>query len=149
MQCKVKGLKVNNVVKYFLCNRKYLPGIQNQQSEMANSPYEKRTSKRNHLVAFIILELIFVLMNTTAMISYRDFTLTLHSSARAATLAEVQRPSLGWCNIHSCHRLMEAYYYYSTCLIEGIGHSGELSSNLRLLKKNTVTTTFVILFSFL
>ena len=63
----------------------------------------------------------FVLMNTTAMISSRDVTLALHSSTRAATVAELQRPSFGWRNIHSHHRLMEGYYYYSTCLIEGIG----------------------------
>ena len=80
-------------------------------------------------------------MNTTGMISCRDVTLALHSSARAATVAEVKRPSLGWHNIHNHHQLMEAYYfyyyYYSTCLIEGIGHSGELTSNL------TSTTTFI------
>ena len=40
VQCKVKGLKVNNVVKCFLGNGKCLPGIQSKQSEMANSPYE-------------------------------------------------------------------------------------------------------------
>ena len=77
------------------------------------------TSKRNHLVALIILDMTFVLMNTTAMISSRDVTLALHSSTRAATVAELQRPSFGWRNIHSRHRLIEAYYY-STCLIEGI-----------------------------
>ena len=38
-------------------------------------------------------------------------TLALNLSATAAAVAEAQRPSLGWRNIHSRHRLTEAYYY--------------------------------------
>ena len=35
----------------------------------------------------------------------------LDLSATAAAVAKAQRPSLGWRNIHSRHRLTEAYYY--------------------------------------
>ena len=38
-------------------------------------------------------------------------TLALDSSATAAAVAEAQRSSFGWRNIHSRHRLTEAYYY--------------------------------------
>ena len=38
-------------------------------------------------------------------------TLALDLSATAAAVAEAQRSSLGWRNIHSRHRLTEAYYY--------------------------------------
>ena len=38
-------------------------------------------------------------------------TLALDLSATAATVAEAQRPSLGWRNIHSRHRLTKAHYY--------------------------------------
>ena len=38
-------------------------------------------------------------------------SLALDLPATAAAVAEAQRPSLGWRNIHSRHRLTEAYYY--------------------------------------
>ena len=38
-------------------------------------------------------------------------TLALDLAASATSVAEAQRPSLGWRNIHSQHRLTEAYYY--------------------------------------
>ena len=38
-------------------------------------------------------------------------TLALDLSATAAAVADGQKPSLGWRNIHSQHRLTEAYYY--------------------------------------
>ena len=38
-------------------------------------------------------------------------TLALDLSATAAVVTEAQRPSLGWRNIHSRHRLTEAYCY--------------------------------------
>ena len=47
-----------------------------------------------------------IAVNATAIV-----TLALDLSATAAAVTEAQRPSLGWRNIHSRHRLTEAYYY--------------------------------------
>ena len=47
---------------------------------------------------------------TPAASAVEIVTLALDLSATAAAVAEAQRPSLGWCNVHSRHRLTEAYY---------------------------------------
>ena len=48
---------------------------------------------------------------TPAANAAENVTLALDLSATAPAVAEAQRPSLDWCNIHSRHRLTETYYY--------------------------------------